>query len=340
MKLNVSVVLFVITSITLNASASIFFTGQTGSWSDPNMWDKGFLPDDTEAVKIVAPASLCTIDSDIGIYSIAKISVASGPDSTAAAVLNLAEGGRIGIASELRIGDASATANGDIGYFLQTGGRLYTTINGKIIVGYKENGIGNYTISSGSLTGQGTLFVGGSGEDGAEGTLTVTGRDPLIAMRKMYVGAKNSQGQYPGIGTLAFEVGSQGVSPIKIAESIYLDPDGSQNDASVANLVVTLTEKPIMQDIVLLEDTSGGNIYGRFSFVNGEQAAEGASVVLNYENANYHYTLTYAYDAEEDGNANDIALITKGVTLIPEPATMILMAISSLLITRKKPAKT
>jgi hypothetical protein len=328
MKLKISAALLLTVFMLSNASATIFWTGTTGSWSDPGLWDKGFVPDDIEAVKIVKPATVI-IDSDVGNYSMANISIAGGEDNADAAILNIVDGGYLGAAKELRVGDASATVNGDIGYLFQTGGELSSGSAGKIIVGYKSPGVGNYTISGGSLTGDGTLFVGGSGEAGAEGTLTVVGSDPVISMRKMYVGAKDSKGTYPGIGTIAFEVGSDGVSPIQMYDSIYLDP--GNDAASIANLVVTLTAAPPAADIVLLEDTGGGSIYGKFDFVNGVDAIEGAAVVLNYGNTNYFYDLTYLYDAANDGNTNDIALLINNVVSIPEPATIVLIAFSSLL---------
>jgi hypothetical protein len=171
MKLKISAVLLLTVFMLSNASATIFWTGPTGSWSDPSLWDKGFLPDDTEAIKIVKPASVCTIDSDVGNYSMANISIAGGEDNADAAILNIVDGGYLGAAKELRVGDASAAVNGDIGYLFQTGGQLSSGSSGKIIVGYKSPGVGNYIISGGSLTGDGTLFVGGSGEAGAEGAL-------------------------------------------------------------------------------------------------------------------------------------------------------------------------
>jgi hypothetical protein len=326
-KLNLFVFFLLTIFTAAPASASIVWDGQTGFWSDASLWDKGFVPNDTEDIKITNPASTVTVNSNVGNYSIGTINIASGPDNDNAAALEIVNGGYLGAYKELRIGNASATSNGDIGYLLQTGGDVFTGDSGKIIVGYKTDGMGYYTISGGSLTGNGTLFVGGSGSDGATGTFTVSGADSVINMRKMYVGAKDSKGAYPGTANIEFLIGSDGVSPIRMSDSIYIDPAASED--SVANLLVALTAAPPLGDIVLFEDTGGGSINGRFDSVNGADAVEGALVALSFANINYLYNLTYMYDAAGDGNFNDIAL--SAMTLaIPEPATVFILALGGL----------
>jgi hypothetical protein len=268
------------------------------------------------------------INSNAGDYTIANISIASGPDNDNAAALEIVNGGYLGTYKELRIGTSSATSNGSIGYLIQTGGDVFTNDSGKIIVGYKSSGVGYYIMSGGSLTGDGTLFVGGSGSAGATGTFTVVGSDPVIDLKKMYIGAKDSKGNYPGTANIEFLIGSDGVSPIRISDSIYIDPAASED--SVTNLLVSLTAAPPLGDIVLFEDTGGGSINGRFDSVNGTDAVEGALVALSFGNINYLYNLTYLYDAAGDGNFNDIALSALALP-IPEPATVFILALGGFL---------
>lgn len=334
MKLNLKLNLFVVlllTALSVNdALASIVWVGPSGSWSDSALWDKGFVPDNTEEIKIINPVTTVTINSNVGDYSTGTISVASGPDNDNASILEIIDGGYLGAYKELRIGSASASGNGGIGYLFQTGGDLSSGSAGKIIVGYKSPGVGYYTMSGGSLTGDGTLFVGGSGSAGATGTFTIVGSDPVINMRKMYVGTKNSTGEYAGTGNIEFLIGDDGVSPIRMSDSIYIDP--VNDESSITNLLVSLTAAPPSGDIVLLEDTGSGNIIGRFDFINGIDAAEGALVALSFGDINYFYNLTYLYDAAGDGNLNDIAL----ALTIPEPAAVMILALGGLLSLIKK----
>ena len=310
-----------------NAYATIVWNSQTGYWANPALWDKGFVPNDFEDIKITRPAAICTVNSNVGNYSIAKIYLASGPDNANAATLKITDGGYLGADRELMIGSAGATGSGNIGYLIQTGGQLSTGSAGKIEVGYKTGGVGYYTMSGGSLTGDGCLFVGGAGANGAAGTFTVIGDDPFISLAKIYIGAKDSKGTYAGTGTVAFVVGAGGVSPIH-AQSVYIDP--MNNCASAANLLVTLSAAPPAGNIVLFDNTGCSPVFGKFDLINGIAAVEGASVTLGYGGVNHLYNLTYLYDAAGNGHTNDIALMT-----IPEPATIALLALGLLSVVKR-----
>ena len=306
-----------------NASATIVWLGTSGSWSDSALWDKGFVPNNTEDIKVITPASVCTINTNVGNYPGAKIVIASGPDNANAATLKIETGGYLGAAKELAIGSAGSTSSGNIGYLIQTGGELVAVSTGKIEVGYKTSGTGYYTMSGGSLTGDGTLFIGGAGAPGASGTFTVIGTDPIINIRKIYVGVKDSTGAYPGTANIAFQVGADGVSPIR-TQNLYIDP--MNNSASITNLLVNLTAAPPAGDILLFERIGDGVIHGQFDFINDLAATEGSSITLSYGGLNYLYNLTYLYDAAGDGNHNDIALLA-----VPEPATVAFLALGGLL---------
>jgi hypothetical protein len=111
-----SLIIFLLTALMAgNVSATIVWTGSTGSWSDSVLWDKGFTPDRMEDVKFTKPATVCTINTNAGDFAGPKIIIASGPDNANAATLNIEAGGYLGTAGELAIGSAGSTANGSIG---------------------------------------------------------------------------------------------------------------------------------------------------------------------------------------------------------------------------------
>jgi ACR3 family arsenite efflux pump ArsB len=62
MRLNLilkSLIIFLLTALMAgNASASIVWTGQTGSWTNSALWDKGFVPNGTEDIKLTKPGTL------------------------------------------------------------------------------------------------------------------------------------------------------------------------------------------------------------------------------------------------------------------------------------------
>jgi hypothetical protein len=255
----------------------------------------------------------------------------------AAARMEILAGGSIGM-KEMRIGAGGATGSAAItGYLDQTGGTFSIYNDGDVYVGRMGNaaekkGIGYYTISGGTLTvdsstttTKGRLYVGGNsgteGMNGAEGTFTIVENDATILMRKLYVGAQTAT-RY-GTGTLEFKIGAEGVSPIQLttADSIILDQAGA---LSTANLVVSLVDVPPIGDILLVENQSTGDVVGAFDTVNGIPAVEGAAVALSFGGTDYHYQLTYKSAGGADGLANDIMLI-------PEPATLALLGLGSLI---------
>ena len=104
-------------------------------------------------------------------------------------------------------------------------------------------------------------------------------------------------------GTLEFRIGSDGVSPVEISGSIYIDPAGA---GSTANLLVSATAAPPTADIVLIRNTGGGSVTGTFDTVqdaNGTRAGtEGAPVILSYGGTDYNYRLTYKYSDSKSGS--------------------------------------
>jgi hypothetical protein len=301
--------------------ASIVWNGPTGSWSDPSGWDKGIVPDDTEEIKITTDGTVCTVDSDIGIqYVNQRITAASGPSG---ATLEIVSGGKLEALKDLRSGGAGATSAGSLGYINQTGGQLIVkdfTV-GRYASG-KPTGEGYYTISGGSLayTSTGRLFVGAGSNGGyCEGMVTVVGSNASIIMKELYVGSED--GIKAGKGTLEFQIDSGGVSPITV-ENAYLDLAG---DNSTTALVLSLINAPPSGNILLVENIGTAAVSGIFDSLDGGSAAEGAAVTLSYGGTDYLYTLTYAGGV----GGNDIMLI-------PEPATLLLFGLGSLIAIRRR----
>lgn len=316
----------------------------TGSWAD-SYWnstrDLYLTPPGTsgDEVKITRDDTVCTVNSIVGNcnWTLSVGSVMTG----AAAIMEIVAGGSIGM-KEVRIGAGGATGSTTItGYLNQTGGTLSVYNDGDIYIGRQGNaagkiGVGYYTISGGTLTydagtttTKGRLYVGGcsgtEGQNGSIGTFTVVGNDATINMKKLYVGAQTAT-RY-GTGNLEFKIDSDGLSPIRLsdADSIILDQAGA---SSTAALLVSLLAAPPSGSIPLVENQSTGAVSGLFDSLNGGSAAEGASVVLSYGGNDYNYTLTY----QGGIGGNDILLI-------PEPATMVLLGLGSLIAVRRRRSK-
>jgi len=291
-----------------SAFASNSWTASTGSWGTPPGgvdadWSNGMVPAATEQVKI-KDGTTCTVDVNTCVMGTQKLSVGT---SDIEAVLNIVSGGTLNAGAEVQVGGDS----GIVGRVTQTGGTVNLvngTASAKIEVGYKT-GVGNYTISGGSIVGDANysqLLVGASGATGGTGTFTVVGTGGSISISKLYVGASTSYAQYTGTGTLAFEING-GVSAIN-AGSVNIDPTGVVE--AVANLSVTKTGALPTGDIILINNTGINGVRGAF-----DNVAWGGTVTLGGVN----YTLTNTYIGGLDGIANDVALIP---ALIPDTFTL------------------
>ena len=336
-KLRLLIVLLSVAFITGFASATVSYNwvGNTqANWDSLNWTDElgNFInkPDGQYEVKIKEAGSIVTVNTVEGNWDYtgngSRLRVYKG------ATLNVVDGGELRGFGWIRIGEQTGNPE-QIGYLNQSGGTILLRNlkeGGKLSVG---DGYGllhgsTYTMSGGTLTYDvadpacdGQLIIGS--RDG-EGTFTVIGNSSVIHMKNLYVAGDNSNGvaYNNGIGTLKFMVGADGVSPIVLDSTAYID----QGLNTVANLVVSLTNAPpIGQDILLVD--AAAPIHGFFDTLNGGAANEGASVSLSFGEANYNYTLTYA-----GGNDNkDIALLW-----VPEPATVALFALGGLLSIKRR----
>jgi hypothetical protein len=318
------------------------FNVPAGLWSTAANWavlpTYPALPADTglttDYVKVQG-TKVCNLDSAAGNFPYTKLTVA-GTTSGGGATLNITDGS-IGTGNEFQVSDAGKT-----GIVVQTGGAVTTfqgSTAGKLEIGYKLNGVGSWSISGGSIgfsgsTNVGQIMVGGSGANGSVGTFTIHGSAATINTDKFWVGTKDATGAagYPGTGTVKFEL-TDGVSPIKVQTSVTLDNAAA---ASIANLVVALLDEDVPAGpIVLIKNSSNINaVSGTFDTVSGDQspwdrALEGDVVWLYTPLGVLHtYTLTYQYNADAGTIANDIALT-------PEPATLALLGLGSLIAIRR-----
>lgn len=298
----------------------------TGTWKEA-LWNKERIKlpagpsTSKDEIKIVRAKTVCTLDSDAGSY-LCRLSVAGGSEDANAPKLEIVNGGVLSI-GDVRVGAGGISAQGGIGWINQTGGTLNLAENlsvGRYGTSEKNPnyGKGFYTISGGTIAclatnAKATLYIAGAGGSGAsEGTFTIVGNAASINFKKLYIG---SDGSNTGCtGTLEYKIGSSGVSPIRVSNSVFIDPLGT---SSTAKLIVSATAEPPKGNVLLIENQGSTPVSGTFDTVNGNPAAEGASVAVSSGGKNYNYTLTYKGGA---GN-NDVMLLSSSApAAAPAPA--------------------
>ncbi|MDD5010880.1 MAG: hypothetical protein PHQ00_02025 [Phycisphaerae bacterium] len=339
-KFKLLITLLLVACLTTPAFATTVYNwldGAQADWDDADglNWTDEYgdpitKPDGQYEVKIRGPNSVVRLDTVEGNWDYTgngtRLRIYKG------ATLNIVEGGEILGFGWIRVGEQTGTPE-QIGYLNQTGGKIVlkkAKESGKLSIG---DGYGlihgsAYTISGGTLTYDfensscdGQLIVGA--RDG-EGTFVVIGNQAQIRMKNLYVAGDSSGGtayNY-GIGALHFMFGEDGVSPIVLDSTAYID----QGLYSIASLLITLTgAPPVGQDIVLVDAATA--IHGTFDFLNGGLADEGSALSLNFGDFNYNYTLTYAGGLD----GKDLALLWIDAIVIPEPATVFILALGGLL---------
>jgi hypothetical protein len=316
-----SLIVLLVGLMAFSAYASVY-PDMAGNWADANIWSKGVVPpDDGDEIKISTVDGITvTVNTNVGNYSTTKI------DTLRDCTLEVLAGGYIGGGREWHIGDAGASGSGtDIGYLTQTGGTVDITASGKMFVGYKEGGDGRYTISGGSLDASGEngrLYIGCGSTAGSIGLFNVVGSAASISVDGLYVASASSSGDDDvGTATIRFDVDGTGAVSEIVTDGVAINAGGGGH----AVLVVNATVLPAA-DVVLIRNTGTSDVAGKFD--SGLMNGVGTSQMVLGGN---YYQLVYHYDADSDGQNNDVALL-----LIPEPATMLLLGLGGLLIRRRK----
>lgn len=354
-----SLVVLVVSLLIMTSGASAFeFANVVGYWDVNSDWldmgsdGVGDIPTGTQGgeTKIRFDGTHCTVRTDTTVWKQDRLRVYNG--------------GQMTIVSGASLNSAwfrSGTKEGP-GTVTQTGGLVTLDVgtdSGKLTLGDQPSdpvSEGVYDISGGTVTHSGAEGIDGSiivGYKGGSGRFIVRGTGPTVQMRKIYVGGNKSG--YASVGTVEFHLIDCGVSPIELSSNIYLNRygDGEAHLAVYGDCSECIDPgPPICADIVLLTDTGGGSIDGEFDDVTdilGTRAAgEGAYVYLTPapecccdpvcgDMPYCRYMLTYAYDAQSDGNTNDVALVF--VECVPEPATVALFGLGLMITAVRRPRK-
>jgi hypothetical protein len=276
---------------------AISWQDYAGNWADPCGWVDKRLPTGAEEVQIIGPNSVCTLNTSTGDWGVGqRLRVHTG------ATLVIEEGAQLLGAGWMRPGAAS------VGTVRQTGGLVQLQDGkdkAKLGIGDSAGSDGLYVLSGGKLTyansTEGSLLIGART---GKGKLVLVGNAATLEMNKLVI-----PDQAGASGTLEFQVGSKGVTPLVIKTSVTLDSLAAQTTAA---LVVTAIGTPPAADIVLVDLQGTGAVAGVFDTVNGVAAAEGATVVLSAGGTTSTYTLTYA-----GGTGNDIVLVHKSSERVP-----------------------
>jgi hypothetical protein len=320
LKLGLITFLFVCLVVGSSAFAAEFVKKRVGNWNVAANWIGSVMPDGTVETKIRYDGTVCTLNS------VVDWGAALGGNRMRvynSGVLNIVAGGSLTGPGWFRVG------SGDTGTVNQSGGALILKEGqdtSNLVIG-DSGGSSFYNMSGGTLTydgGDGQLIIG---DRGGTGKFTVSGTAPLIQMKSFYVGGVSSD--RPAIGTLQYDIGASGVSPIHCTLHVKLDLAGASSTANLRiNCLATPTDSSA--SIVLVENQGSNAVLGLFdtvTVINGGSAApavsavEGAAVVLGCN----PYTLTYKYNAEANGGlgerdtGNDIALIPKLSITISTP---------------------
>ncbi len=279
------------------ALASNDFRG-VGNWADPNIWSAERVPSGEEEVKVRGEDTICTLNTSTGDWGVGRrMRVYEG------ATLIIEEGAELLGAGWMRVGASNP------GYVEQTGGLVQLQDgrdDAKLGIGDQGDSDGNYTISGGTLTyaenSAGDLIVGARA---GKGKLTIIGTGPTILMNNLIVGDRAGAS-----GTIEFQIDADGVSPIVLAGSASIDPEG---DETTANLLISAIAAPPMSNITLVDIPEGAEAPNVFDTVNGIPAEDGATVLLTSGGIGYYYHLSYSR-----GATNDIVLVFDySVGLIP-----------------------
>jgi len=309
----------------------------TGNWTDATIWSGGSVPiNDGDEVKIggtsVVSGLTVTVNTNLGSFSTKIIGTYNDCD------LLITSGGFLGNGRRVQVGSGPGASFGsNRGTMTQTGGTVEINRSAEFDIAYKSSGgnpappynedpvVGVYTISGGTFQGTtntSKVIVGARSGNGMTGTFRVIGTGGTINQAgDMYVASSTGSSGGTGTGIIKFDLVGGAVSRIKVRDS-YID---AANEAAADARLVVVPDVAPAADLVLIENTSASAVTGKFDTLNG-----GYSRIVNLGGSTFW--LSYTYDASTGyNNGNDIALI-----LIPEPATIVLLAIGGLIAAKRR----
>lgn len=265
--------------------ADFNWNAETGNWADGAKWDKGVAPNGSENVNVrFSATSVCTLNTAEGPFT-NRLIVQNGQ------TWNIENGGSIGFAWS-RVGRNTAA------YVNLSGNGSFLMNNDDLYIGL-ENGYCEWIMSDTS-----SLVVNADSDDGDELYIAEDGGSALFKLIGSGVTVNVDRIRLTANGAggtvvLEYVMDAGGASPI-VAQRTYIGESGA------VHLVLSADEPLAEEDIVLIEATSSYGIGGPgFVSMNGGSAAEGARIVLGGN----LYELSYAYDAGNNGNNNDAALV-------------------------------
>lgn len=289
---NAFIVFMVMVTMTGAAfAATEYWYSSSADWTNPAKWYDGSVP--------IAPMAdgdyldfgdkktdgVCNLSTDAGIFD-TRLVMYNG------AVLNILNGGSLGTKWG-RVGhESSAFVNlSGNGTFILNEDDLWLGTDGGSCIWTMADTSSLITVSSDGNPEE--LFIA---DDGGSATLKLVGSDVTIVVQGLHLGVNSGVPQ----ATLEFVLDAAGASTIT-ADAVNIAAAGN------AHLVISSSQTPPQQDIVLIETVAAGPIGGSgiFNTVNGAPAGEGAIVDVGGNSC----SLTYQYDAAGDGANNDIALL-------------------------------
>ncbi|MDF7823561.1 hypothetical protein P4B35_06010 [Pontiellaceae bacterium B12227] len=251
-------------------AANIHWSGGAGTadWNDAGSWSTAYVPGATQSdtALFIGSGDNTTLVAPFTFTNSSSINLRGEPTVTLSADLS-------GVSSFLLGGNGNNTG----GFVNQTAGTLSAT---SLRVGSSSTAtsFSGYTLSGGSIVNSGELYVN-------MGTLLLENNVATVSADSMRV---------TGIGTLAFELGTDGVNAIDVAN----------------NFLVEATAKLSIDASGL---TAGEGDYELLSFGSYTRAFQSENVTISGLADGLSGSITYDADS-------------MNLTVIPEPATLGLIA--------------
>ena len=233
-------------------------------------------------------------------------------------------------------------------------GKIDGSSSGKALV-LSQNSNNTVTISGGAASVLGDMDGGAGGVNtlnfdiGSGNSFSYTGTVTNFASAEVMSGKTNLSGSIAAAVTVdagaQLSPGASGVGTLTVGDStlsagsglvIDLDPTSGQNDVlnvkgaivlSGADLILDLLSAPTRgESFDILTNDGTDQIFGQFS--------EGSQVTGTFDGRAYSFHIDYDFNADGGSVGNDIRL-----TVVPEPATWLLMGLGGLIVLGARPLR-